>query len=57
METKRKRQLINRAAGFTGSFMPLERATSIAKAQGLGVHSIPKIRQELQRENSNNIRQ
>lgn len=34
-ETKRKRQMINRAAGFTGSFMPEERAQSIARKRGI----------------------
>ena len=34
-ETKRDRQLINRAAGKSGSYMPKERAESIARKRGL----------------------
>lgn len=33
-ETKRQRQLINRAHGFKGSLMPRERAQSLLRRQG-----------------------
>lgn len=45
METKRQRQLINRAEGFSGSFIPMERAKSIARHNGLsGDSNIHEIR-------------
>ena len=43
-ETKRDRQRINRAVGKTGSFMPLERAQSIARRKGLDESIVPHIR-------------
>jgi hypothetical protein len=44
-ETKRSRQLVNRMNGYTGSYMPLERAQSIGRKKGItDPLQIPEIR-------------